>query len=191
MPGPEDLVAFLFGYLPMLGWWIGVTLVIGLTLVFARRKGKEPPRWETVAPLLIAAIVSWTFYFAITAERSWAICMLDSEDDGYAERTYLNDFKIGLNDAIRIAKNENYRGNIRFYAAFRAADLLVVTKDDHKIAEVLKNLENASSIQTDFFGTNRLTCGYFIPCHQEGPFEVADLIRRRMQELRSRTITSN
>ena len=113
--------------------------------------------------------------------------MLDSEDDRCAEHAYLNDFKISLNDAIHITKNENYRGNIRFYAALRAADLLVVAKDERMVSNVLKSVENAPSFQTGFLGTNQLTCGYFIPCHQEGPFEVADLIRRRMQYVRGRT----
>jgi hypothetical protein len=123
-------------------------------------------------------------FFAATAERSWAICMLDSEDDGCAEQAYLNDFKISLNDAVHIARNDSYRGNIRFYAAFRAADLLVAAKDERKVAAVLESVESASSIHTDFFGTNSLTSGYFTPGNYEGPFSVADLIRRRMQDVR-------
>lgn len=191
MPGPEDLIAFLFGYLPMLAWWVGVTIALGIILVFARRNGKEPARWEVIGPLFIVSVLSWTLYFAVSAPRSWAICMLDSEDDGCAELTYLNDFKISLNDAIHIAKNDNYRGNIRFYAAFRVADLLIAAKDDRKVAEVLKKVGNASSIQTDFFGTNHLTCGYFTPGHYEGPFEIADLIQRRMHDVSSQTNAAN
>lgn len=181
-----DLIAFIFSYLPMLAVWLIVTVLLGIGLVFARRKNNQPPRSKRVAPVLLASIVAWIIYFAATAQRSWAIAMLGSERDQTAEYAYQNNFRVSLRDALSIAQNDSYSGNVRFYAAFRAADLLA-TADDRLVSEALNRVESAPAFQTGFFGWNGLTRGYFQPGYQEGPYEVGDLIRRRLQNLRDQT----
>lgn len=139
-----------------------------------------------ILPVLIVAATGWFVYFSVNGKQAWAMILLDSEDDRTAEYAYNSLFKVDLKEAANIAANTRHRGNVRFYAAFRAADLLV-TNDQRSVESFLQNLKSTSSFQTDFFNTNGLTCGYFVPGHMEGPFDVRELIRRRLQELRNQT----
>jgi hypothetical protein len=91
-----------------------------------------------------------------------------------------------LDHTIKLAVQEHQSGNVRFYACCRIADLLA-TNTDAVANRTLNAVAGASSFTTDFFGTNRFTTGFFTPGYREGPFQVREVIERRLTENRHAT----
>jgi hypothetical protein len=177
--GFDELFALLIYYLPSLGCWLLGTIAVTTLLFLAKRKRGERLGWRLIGFILLASGTSWLVYFAATARTAYAITDLDSEEDDVAEAAYHNYFDMGLNKAVSLAMSDHQRGNVRFYAACRIADLLV-TNDDRTKADILERVDDAPAFNTDFFGTNSLTSGFFIPGHVEGPFTVREIIERHL-----------
>jgi hypothetical protein len=157
---------------------------IGFFLLRRPRQTEEAGRVtrRLVGYVLVMSPVIWLIYCGNTLRDAFAITSLDSEDDQVAEAVYETAFNVDLDHAVRIAINKSQPGNVRFYASCRIADLLDKENDRVKAA-VLDEVATASEFRTGFFGTNQLTCGFFIPNYAEGPFTVSGIIRRRLKIL--------
>jgi hypothetical protein len=96
--------------------------------------------------------------------------------------TYKNIFTPSLSEAVNLIKNGELGGNVRFYAACRVADLLKTETNTNVKAQVLKDVENAPAIDTEFFGTNELNFKLYTPYHEQVHISPKSLIERRLEE---------
>jgi hypothetical protein len=183
---PEAMVEFAFRYFPSLGWTIAICFVIGVSIILAkRRKVIKWLRWWFV----LLPIVVWLTYFVSTAKWTFTLACLNSEDDRTAENVYWNSFtqEVDLDQAVHLVAYENPHEpnpNLRFYAACRIADILATNNDQSVIEDTLKEIENAPTIQTGFFGTNGLNYKLYIPGREQLHISARSLIEQRIKDIR-------
>jgi hypothetical protein len=179
----DEWCALFIYYLPSLTCWAFGTTVILALLCLGRRFTRYRLNSAMIWGVIAVSIVSWLTYFVVTARTAFAITLLDTEDDKLAEAAYRNLFDVSLTRAVSLAINEHLEGNVRFYASCRIADLLS-SADEHTKSSVLDRVANSPPFQTDFFRTNQLTCGFFVPGYAEGPFNVSEIIVRRLRTVK-------
>ena len=188
--GPEDLFEFGRYYLPSLIVAGATTVAILVALIFGRRfRAKSARHAVLTACLVVAPLVCWTIYFAATAGLTSTLILLGSESSEVAERAYFNRFGKQVNSvdaAVRLAVNKHQESNVRFYASCLVADMLA-TNDDATAASVLKKVESAPIIETEFFGGNGLTEKFYIPGRAQVHLPVRDIIEQRLREHRQAT----
>ncbi len=186
--GPEDLVEFGLYYLPSLLWSVSACVVAFIAGVLVVRLRPGSRRLRTVMVCLAAAsLVGWVVYFVTTSELSYTLVLLGSESSDVAERTYLTRFKAQvttLDGAVRLAASRHHEPNVRFYACCLIADMLQ-TNSSAAAEAVLKRVENADVVQTQFFGRNRLTDGFYVPGHAQVDLPVREIVERRVRMLRT------
>jgi hypothetical protein len=177
-----DLWPLLVYYVPSFIGCVVIAGSIGFILPRAQRKFEKNWRAGVAFSLALVPILMWLVYFCATVNETYVLNSLDAENDLFAERIYYTRFNVDLKTAVSIATDENEPGNVRFYASCRIADLISINNESVK-AEVLKRTSGPLSFRTDFFNTNRLTSGFFVPCHEEGPFTVNEIIKKRLEIL--------
>jgi hypothetical protein len=186
--GPEDLLEFGLHYLPSLVWSVLTCAAIFIAGVLVVRRRPDRRRVGGVMACLAAVpLVCWVVYFACTSELTYTLVSLGSENSGFAERIYFTRFKAQvttLDTAVRLAVSRHQEPNVRFYACCLIAESLQA--DSSAAAEaVLKRLENADVIQTQFFGGNSLTEGLYVPGHAQVELTPREIVERRMRKLRA------
>jgi hypothetical protein len=186
--GPEDLLEFGRYYLSSLLWSVFACVVVLIAGVLVVRLRPERPRLGTVMVCLAAVpLVGWVVYFAATSKLTYTLVLLGSESSGVAERTYFTRLKeqvTTLDRAVRLAVTRRNEPNVRFYACCLIADMLQ-TNTSAAAEAVLKRVENADAIQTQFFGGNRLTDGFYVPGHAQVDLPVREIVERRIRMLRN------
>ena len=178
--GPDDLVMYGIYYLPSLITAIVTSLALLVTFFFTKRVGLKSQRLRILHGLLVPLpLICWVAYFVFTSDRVATLTLLDSESDHVAEKTYETKFKSSintLNSAIDLAIGKRQPPNVRFYASCRIADLLV-NSNEATTQGVLKQVEHASIIETQFFGGNRLTQDFYVPGHVQARVSVREIVR--------------
>jgi hypothetical protein len=191
--GPEDLLEFGLYYLPSLVWSglaCAVTFITGVLIV--RRRPVRRRVGNVVVCLAAVPLVCWVVYFACTSELTYTLVSLGSESSQFAERTYFTRFKAQvttLDPAVRLAVSRHQEPNVRFYACCLIADMLQ-TNNSAAAEAVLKRVENAGVIQTQFFGGNSLTEGLYVPGHAQVELPAREIVERRIRMLRAGSRTS-
>ena len=175
---PEDLGAFVFHYLPSLGIALFLSLILELLIKSSQFVRDRRSNWIYVlTPLML-----WLLYFALTARWTLALEALESESEQVAELSYKTIFKPDLRQSVKLIDDQRVEANVRFYAACRVADLLR-TKDTMTQAKIFKDVENAPSIETEFFGTNDLNYKLFVPDHNQVHMSAQQIIEQRLEDL--------
>ena len=181
--GPDigDIAALVFHYVPS---FLICVLAIGALLLIAHfRKPRASAFRAFSRPLAICVpLLIWLLYLMFTGHNAYAISCLDSENNLFAADVYETDFTVDLSQALALAHDEGHSGNVLFYASCRIADLLAGANES-TVTEILQQADDIPAFQTGFGGTNRITCGYFIPNHTEGPFTVRGIIEKRMRAM--------
>ena len=186
--GPEDLLEFGLRYLPSLVWSVltfAAILTAGVLVV--RRRPDRRRVGNVMACLAAVPLVCWVVYFACTSELTYTLVSLGSESSGFAERIYFTRFKAQvttLDRAVRLAVSRHQEPNVRFYACCLIADSLQ-TNNSAAAEAVLKRLENADVIQTQFFGGNSLTEGLYVAGHAQVELSPREIVERRIRMLRA------
>jgi hypothetical protein len=172
----EDWVEFLFNFGPMAGALFLVSVVLVASVFFTTTRAFW--RWSLVilAPL-------WFVFIVSSFKRTLILTALDSEWRGVAEYAYVHNFDAELDQSIDLLVWSR-RENIRFYAACRVADLLVL-QNETTASNVLSELENAPLVTPEFHGTNSIN-GIFYTGMFQPRLRVDDLIRQRMEQGRNR-----
>jgi hypothetical protein len=185
--GPDDLVMFGIRYWPSLVFSIIASAAVLGIISFARRRFPRFRRWPVLTLCLVPApLICWVIYFAPTCKMAYTLTLLNSESSQVAERTYENRFRteVGtLDAAVRIAVSKREAPNVRFYASCLVAEMLAA-KDDAVVAKTLSKVEDAPIIETQFFGGNRLTDGFYIPGHVQPQLSVRRIVEQRLESLR-------
>jgi hypothetical protein len=179
-----DAITFAGYYIPsLLVAFFGVLVLA--TILFI--KGGSARKY--ILPFTLSIICFWGIYIVSTASRYMTLALLGSESDGAAEFAYQKCFDLNLHQAIKLAVSntgitldETGAQNVRFYAACRIADLLVSSNQDFRNT-ILNKIQNAPTITPGFFGTNALTCIFYIPNREQPRLQVAEIIRHRLLEL--------
>jgi hypothetical protein len=191
--GPEDLLEFGRYYLPSLLWSVLTCAVIFTAGVLLVRRRPERRRVGTVVVCSATLpLVCWAVYFACTSELTYTLVLLGSESSQVAERTYVGRFKVEVTTvdrAVRLAVSRHQEPNVRFYACCLIADMLQ-TNNSAGAEAVLKRVEDADVIQTQFFGGNTLTEGFYVPGHAQVGLPAREIVERRMRMLRAGTRSS-
>jgi hypothetical protein len=186
--GPEDLLEFGRYYLPSLLWSLLACVAIFIVGILVARLRPGRRRWRTVMVCLAALpLVCWVVYFATTSELTYTLVLLGSESSQVAERTYVGRFKTQvttLDGAVHLAVSRHQEPNVRFYACCLIADLLQ-TNSSSAAEAVLKRVESADVIETQFFGGNKLTDGFYVPGHAQVDLPVREIVERRIRMLRT------
>jgi len=180
VPDISEWFALAVYYYKSFAFSILVLMLIGIWLKFGKWGKNDASQRRAIYFLLSLPFVIWIAYFTVTAKEAYALTSLDSENNLQAEAIYKNCFSVSLKEAVKIAINDNQTGNVRFYASCRIADLIANNSPQTK-KYALEQVANAAPFLTGFGGTNDLTCGYFIPNRQEGPFTVTEIITRRLE----------
>jgi len=188
--GPEDLLEFGIYYLPSLALSVLVSLTVLLVTIIAKRLR---PKFRYL-PLLsfcvsLAPMGWWLVHFLATCSLTYTLILLGSESSGVAERTYEHRFKSQVNSlagAVGLATSRHQEPNVRFYAACLVGDMLL-TNDTVVVERTLKDLEGAPIVETQFFGGNNLTEGFYVPGHDQVRLPVRDIVQRRLENLRKGT----
>jgi hypothetical protein len=186
--GPEDIVTFVWYYVPSLLWCVLAVAGISASAAFLTRRRPDLTRRRLillrVAPL---PLVCWVIYFATTAQFSFTLALLSSESSHVAEHAYFARFKAQvttLGRAIRLVTRKEPDTNIRFYACCLIADM-IQTNDDAVVEGVLQKIQNSDLVKTGFFGGNRLTEGFYIPGRGQVELPPDEIVRRRIHMLRA------
>src|SRR5579863_237946 len=182
--GPDDLVMLGIRLLRSLPLVVIIYSAIAVGIVLGvRRWPKLASQKMPFAILILLPIVCWMIYSLANLELDYTLTLLNSESSQVAEHTYDNRFKRQvktIEQAIALAVNGNEAPNVRFYASCLVADMLV-SNDEPFVTKVLKETENAPLIETQFFGGNRLTAGFYVPGHDQVHIYPSDLIRQRLR----------
>jgi len=178
----DEIWALAVYYLPSFTGCLVMSGIVGFAFPKTRQKCEK--RWSAgvVFSLMLLPILFWLVYFGATVRNTYVLTSLDTEDDSLAELIYYTRFDVDLKTAIGLATDESEFSNVRFYACCRIADLLSIDNESIKTS-VLKNTANAHPFQTEFFNTNRLTCGFFTPGYAEGPYTVNGVVEKRLEIL--------
>jgi hypothetical protein len=187
--GPEDYLEVFISY----GNSFLLTAVVSVALWIAVRymqRGSNRSRFWTDFGICVVAIpaVCWIMYFTITIPFNSTLIFLDSESSNLAEYVYENNFKkevSTLDAAVRLAVDYRQFPSVRFYASCLIAEMLT-TNNEQVLTKVLKEVEGAPLIETQFIGGNRLTTDFYIPGHDQVHIYPGDVIQRRLRSLRQR-----
>ena len=191
--GPEDLLEFGRYYLASLLWSLLGTIVIfaGSVLVGRLRPDRRSLRIAAFC-LTPLPLVCWGVYVAATSELTYTLVLLGSESSQVAERTYVTRFKTQvttLDGAVGLAASRRQEPNVRFYASCLIADMLA-TNRNVALEAVLKRVQNADIIQTQFFDGNKLTDGFYVPGHAQVNLPVREIVEQRIRMLRTESRSS-
>jgi hypothetical protein len=184
--GPEDIIAIVSRYFgSMIAAIIASCVVLAISFVLKRRLSR-PRVWHLLVSFLaITPLIYWAIYVRSTSHLTYTLAMLDSESSRFAERIYEERFKkevLTINQAVGLAVDKSEAPNVRFYAACLVADLLA-TRDENTIVNTLQSVEDAPTIDTQFFGGNKLTDLFYVPGHDQVHLPVRNIIERRLREL--------
>jgi hypothetical protein len=179
-----DIIAFAGYYISSL---ILAFLAVLISSIVFKRSGVLS--WEKIIILNLFIISCWGIYAVSTATEKMTLALLGSESDDAAEFAYQKSFDLNLHQAIKLAvsnvgmwEEETGGQNVRFYAACRVADLLASSNGDFQNT-ILSQVQAAPIVTPGFFGTNSITCSFYIPCHTQPVQPVAEIIRHRLLEL--------
>ena len=188
--GPEDMVEFCIHYLPGLGCAILASVGILVSIHFGKKLRPKLADYEALRLILVAApLTFWMIYFVSTAELSFTLVMLGSENSGAAEWAYVNRFKkqvTTVDAALDLAVAKHQWSNVRFYSSCLIADLLV-TNNDAAVKTILERLDGAPMVDTEFFGGNHLTDQFYIPGRSQVHLPVREIVERRLRVLRDKS----
>lgn len=185
--GPDDLVMIVRHYLPSLIASILISLALLGMVFFGKRRNPKFNNWPLVAVCVsVAPLAFWFVHFASTSKPTYTLTLLNSESSDTAERIYDSRFKAEvctLDAAVNLAVSRYEAPNVRFYASCLIADMLI-TNSDSTVAAILKKVDGAPIIETEFFDGNRLTQKFYTPGHVQAKLSVRDIVEQRLQELR-------
>lgn len=177
-----DPLKFLSYYFPSLIAAFLAALLLNAVLVSTRGFDRK-----YIAVLTVSIACCWVVYFFSTASKNMALALLGSESPEAAEFAFHKDFKLNLNQAIRLAVSnpgeDDVEGqNIRFYAACRLADLLESSNRDFQ-DQILSQVRNAPIITPGFIGTNSINCSFYVDGREQPRLGVAEILQHRLSEL--------
>jgi hypothetical protein len=185
--GPEDMVEFGRYYLPSLLCSLVACVAMFVLTVLAVRLRPGCRSLKVLGVCLVPVpLICWILYFNATSELTYTLVLLGSESSQVAERTYVNRFKRQVNtldSAVRLAVSRHQEPNVRFYASCLVADMLATNQTAAKT--VFKRVENADTIDTQFFDGNGLTDGFYVPGHAQVHLSVRDIVEQRLHLLRT------
>ncbi len=188
--GPEDIVEFGIHYLPSLVLAILMSVAILVAVIFGNKLQPKFAQYRTLfLCLLPAPLVCWVIYFASTSELTFTLTMLGSESSQAEEHAYDNQFKMEVTTvdaAVHLAVARHQEPNVRFYASCLIADMLV-TNDDAAVQKVLKKIDDAPIVDTEFFGANRLTGQFYIPGRSQVHLPVREIVEQRLRMIRDKS----
>jgi hypothetical protein len=185
--GPEDMLEFGIYYLPSLVFAVLTSVAILVAVIFGKKLRPKFAHYLALFLCLVPApLVCWVIYFASTSELTFTLTMLGSERSQAEEHAYDNRFKMQVTTvdaAVGLAVDQHQESNVRFYASCLIADMLV-TNGDAAVQNVLKKVDDALIVNTEFFGGNRLTDQFYIPGRDQVHLPVRDIIEQRLRVLR-------
>ena len=85
---------------------------------------------------------------------------------------------------MRLAVGRHKPPNVRFYAACRVADILA-TNEEFMVRQILKQVDDAPIIETQFIGGNKLNATFYVPGRAQPHLSVRSVIEQRLLELRT------
>jgi hypothetical protein len=183
----DDMVMLSLYYLPSLLFAIAASVMMLVILLVAKSLRQKWDRWTAwIWCLLPVPVICWCFYVTFTVQFASTLILLDSESAQTAENAYDYRFKSQvktLDGAVRLAVNTQQSPSVRFYASCLVADLLA-TNNDVAVSNVLRRVEKAPVIDTDFFGGNRLTRDFYIPGRAQAHLYPSEIIEQRLENLR-------
>jgi hypothetical protein len=187
--GPDDFVMLTARWLSGLSFAVVASFATFGAVMLGRRRFPRFGRWRIVAIFLVPLPLAWwAIHSASSGELNYTLTLLNSESSQVAERAYEGQFKAevaSLDGALRLAVSKREAPNVRFYASCLVADFLATNKDDSSVARILSKVDGAPLIETQFFGGNSLTKGFYIPGHLQPELTVRQIVEQRMRELRT------
>jgi hypothetical protein len=171
--GPSLIIAFL-------------TIVLLSVVLVCTRSWK--PKYIFISTIFI--VCCWMVYFFSTASQNMTLALLGSESPEAAEFAFQKDFKLHLNQAIRLATRDRGQDDIegqtvRFYAACRIADIMQSSNHDFQ-NKILNQVQDASIVTPTFIGTNSINFIFGDPNRGQPRVTVSEIIQRRLSELGKR-----
>jgi hypothetical protein len=181
----EVWIGFAGTYLLRMIVWVAVTLGLCLISVLCKRHFGSNRLFTINIAIVVLSLIALTAYFAWTAKWTFTKIALDAEDSAIAEWAYQHIFELrNIDEGMKLAMNKKEWQTVRFYAACRVADILA-TNDDQAVDLFLGRIRGGDPIAPCFFGTNAINSEFFITGHIAGPYDVKDLIVRRIRYVRS------
>ena len=186
--GPDDLLALGSRYFLPLALTAICTAVFLLAAYYREKWLSHWGRWRAFSFCgAVAPAIVLLGYFLWTCGWAYTLVLLNSESSSVAERIYEGRFRSQartMDAAVGLASSRCEAPNVRFYAACLIAEMLV-TNDEQAVQRVLRKLEAAPEVETQFFGGNRLTEGFYTPGRVQPRLSVRAIVERRMQIIRT------
>jgi hypothetical protein len=180
-------VNFALYYLYRIGLWgtLGTVLFCAPLLMALRR---TRPLKRSLILVAVMPGLACCVYLLATARWTLTVLSLDAEDPRTEEYAYRVLFKVNdLQRAVHLAIDGSQWDNVRFYAACRVAQILASNTGLSR-HDTLAGLDAAAPIKPTFFGTNSITCHFFIPGFSYGPFTVREIVEQQLREIDKRGV---